>query len=175
MGCPVCKKRMHEAETAANATASEVVVQIPAVSVLAREGGHPLACEYCLEKHVAVAAVYAVEYAENKAERTAERLLCYAHLACAAEHARALGRTDFADKLARAADASSASGDFTAVLDLFYDLAGGRGGAGVSRLSAIGALAHAEEDARRAGRPYFAEKIRLLRREFAVADLEQVK
>lgn len=175
MGCPICKKKQQEAEATAKATASEVVVQIPVVSVLAREGGHPLACEFCLEKHVAVASVYAVEYAENVKDRLAERLLCIAHLGCAAEHADALKRDLTSETIEKAAESFAESGDFTAVLDLFYDLARDRGDKGVARLSAIGALAHAEDDARRAGRPDFAEKIRLLRRQFAVATMEPQK
>lgn len=174
MGCS-CKKKIEQAEAEAKATASSVTIEVPTVPILVRDGDHPLACEFCLEKHVAVAPVYAVEYAEAPKERNAERLLCFAHLACAEEHARALGRTDFADKLAAARTAFMERGEFTPVLDAFYDLAGGRGGKGVARLSCIGALAHAEDDARMAGRADFAERIRLLRREFAVAEGTETK
>lgn len=173
MGCSCNKKRL-EGEAAAKEVAARVVVEVPTEPILVREGGHPLACEFCLEKHVAVAAVYAVEGAEEK-DRIVERHLCIAHLSCAHEHAVALKRGLMAEAIAKAIEAYSGSGDFITVLDVFYDLAGGHGGAGVSRLSTIGALAHAEDDARRAGRNDFAEKIRLLRREFAVATMEQEK
>lgn len=55
----------------------------------------PLACRQCLEKHLGAAAVLAGEVAEVPSRRV-ERVLCAGHLACAEEHARALGWTDFA-------------------------------------------------------------------------------
>lgn len=168
MGCS-CKKKKLEAETAAKSVASSVTVEVPTVPILVRDGDHPLACEFCLEKHVAVAPVYAVEYAESPKERTAERLLCFAHLSCAEEHARALGRTDFADKLAEARTAFMERGNFTPVLNVFYDLAGERRGPSVARLGAIGALARAEDLMRLAGFEYKAAKVREVRREFAAA------
>lgn len=165
MGCS-CKKKIEQAEAEAKATASSVTVEVPTVPILVRDGDHPLACEFCLEKHVAVAQVYAVESAEN-ADRTAERLLCFAHLSCAEEHARALGRTEFADKLAEARAAFMDRGDFTPVLGAFYDLAGERSGPSVARLGAIGALARAEDLMRIAGFESKAAKVREVRREFA--------
>lgn len=55
----------------------------------------PLACAQCLEKHIGAAAVLAGEVAEEPS-RLAERVLCAGHLACAEEHARALGWYGFA-------------------------------------------------------------------------------
>lgn len=166
MGCS-CKKKIEQAETAAKTVASSVTVEVPTVPILVRDGDHPLACEFCLEKHVAVAPVYAVEYAESPEDRTAERLLCFAHLSCAEEHARALGRTEFADKLAAARTAFMDRGDFTPVLGAFYDLAGERSGPSVARLGAIGALARAEDLMRLAGDEKYAARVREIRREFA--------
>ena len=166
MGCS-CKKKIKQAEASAKAVASTVTVDVPTVPILVRDGDHPLACEFCLEKHVAVAQVYAVEYAESPEDRTAERLLCFAHLACAEEHARALGRTDFADKLAAARTAFMERGDPMPVLHAFYDLAGWYSGPSVARLGAIGALARAEDLMRIAGFESKAAKVREIRREFA--------
>lgn len=166
MGCS-CKKKIKQAEAKANEIASSVSVEVPTVPILVRDGDHPLACEFCLEKHVAVAQVYAVEYAENQKDRLAERLLCFAHLACAEEHARALGRTDFADKLAAARAAFMDRGDFTPVLNVFYDLAGERSRPSVARLGAIGALARAEDLMRLAGGEKEAARVREIRRAFA--------
>lgn len=168
MGCS-CKKKIEQAETAAKATASSVTVEVPTVPILVRDGDHPLACEFCLEKHVAVAQAYAVEYAENPKERNAEQLLCFAHLACAEEHARALGRTGFADKIADARTAFMERGDFTPVLGAFYELAGERSGPSVARLGAIGALARAEDLMRLAGGEKDAALVREIRRAFASA------
>ena len=168
MGCS-CKKKKLEAETAAKSVASSVTVEVPTVPILVRDGDHPLACEFCLEKHVAVAPVYAVEYAENPKERNAERLLCFAHLSCAEEHAQALGRMSIADRIADARSAFMDRGDFTPVLNVFYDLAGERSGPSVARLGAIGALARAEDLMRLAGSETDAARVREIRRAFASA------
>lgn len=166
MGCS-CKKKKLEADAAAKAVASSVTVDVPTVPILVRDGDHPLACERCLEKHVAVAPVYAVEYAEAPKDRTAERLLCFAHLSCAEEHAQALGRMSIAERIADARSAFMERGDFTPVLDAFYDLAGWYSGPSVARLGAIGALARAEDLMRIAGFESKAAKVREIRREFA--------
>ena len=158
-----------EAEAKAAAVAPAVTIEVPARSITVRDGGDPLACELCLEKHVAVAAVYAVEVAEaGPGERVAELLLCTANLMCAEQHARALGRDAFADRLAEARDAAGKGrGGARPALDAFYELAASERGASYGRLAAIGALARAEDAMRMCGREEWAARARSMRRAFA--------
>lgn len=120
------------------------------VRILVRDGTSPLACDSCLEKHLATAAINAIEVAEDSS-RNAERVLCAGHLRCAADHATALGRRDLAERIG-AAEATNAQ----SVLDLLP-------GGGDELELAIGNLSSAEIHLRLCGRPEAADRIREIR------------
>ena len=86
-----CPCDLAPAQPPPSGSASEYVVRV-------RSHAHPLACPACLEKHLSAAAVYAVEYAEDDA-RKMERKLAIGNLVCAEDHARALGRAPFAERI----------------------------------------------------------------------------
>lgn len=137
MACD-CKKEQLPAGVAA-------YVRIPV-----RDGNSPLACDRCLEKHLATAAINAIEYQEDSS-RDAERVLCGGHLKCAADHATALGRRDLAERIEAAVATNAKS-----VLDLLP-------GGGDERELAIGSLSAAEIHLRLCGRTETADRIREIR------------
>ncbi len=110
----------------------------------------PLACERCLDKHLCKALVYAAEAAEE--DRPVERGLARANLACAAEHAEALGAENAAD-IAAAAEGEPTPAAIRALLP-----AGGD-----HEESAIGLLGVAEDALRFAGKPAAADAVRKIR------------
>ena len=111
---------------------------------------NPLACERCLDKHLAKALVYACEASEE--ERPVERGLARANLACAAEHAEALGAENAAD-IAKAAEGEISPAAIRALLPAGGDY----------EESAIGLLGVAEDALRFAGKPAAADAVRKIR------------
>ena len=156
---------------AANAEGNTPRAPRDIVQIVVRDGSHPLACVRCLEKHIAQAYIYAREWEEAR-ERETEWLLCVGNLGCAGEHARALGRRDYAARI-KAARISFADGDPSGVYAVFDELAGGTE-AGRWRLEAVGRLAVAEEALRRAGGGEAADRIREIRRLFAEETADEV-
>lgn len=78
-----------------------------------------VACAKCLAKHLSKAAVEYAEFLED-GSRLTELSLCVGNLACAEDHAAALGRRDFASRIRRARDTvfsrSESAGDELGVL-----------------------------------------------------------
>ncbi len=120
------------------------------VTFRVREKDAPLACDRCLEKHLATAAINAIEYQEDSS-RDAERVLCGGHLKCAVDHATALGRRDLAERIEAAVATNAQS-----VLALLP-------GGGDERELAIGSLSAAEIHLRLCGRTETADRIREIR------------
>lgn len=136
-----CQQKKPAAPTPAQPVRLDLVV---------RADGNPLACERCLRKHLAKALVYAAE-AREEDRRDAEAALCVANLACAAEHADALGDPRAAT-IAALASAPS--------IPLPSDIRPLLGGADEHLDDAVGLLAVAEDALRFAGRNDIADSMR---------------
>lgn len=147
MACD-CKKKQQTAEKKPVEEARPYTVTIAVRSV-----GQPLACENCLLKHLASAAINSIEYGED-AGRVTERALASANLSCAVDHARALGK----DELVKQIEAANASNPQSV-----FDLLPNRGS---EPELAIGNLAAAEVHLRISGDPASADKVREIRLAF---------
>lgn len=129
------------------------------LTMVVRADGQPLACDRCMEKHLAKALVYAAESREDEA-RKAERALAAANISCAREHADALADARAADlaEMERAPEPPAPA----ALASLL----------GV-RADCVGRLGVAEDALRFAGRDAEADAVREIRIKLQSEDKQQ--
>lgn len=129
------------------------------LTMVVRADGQPLACDRCMEKHLAKALVYAAEAREDGG-RNVERALAAANLSCAREHAEALedGRAAAIAEMERAPE-SPAPAAIAPMLGV--------------RADCVGRLGVAEDALRFAGRDAEADAVREIRIKLQSEDKQQ--
>lgn len=103
---PVAEERQHETRSEPESALSKHQTHAPTLD-----------CERCFEAHIGFAAVLAQEVSEDGG-RTVERRLALGNLKAAEWHARALGKTELAERIRAARHKFAESDDASAVAEL---------------------------------------------------------